>query len=140
TFNSENTEISLTRYRDFVSTHPDQPRYFQPILEVLDFYPSQLENVPDVVMLEGKNDFYSLKYVHDMLLQDGGNLNFMPGGGAGSLDNPIRLYIAWGRNFIVILDSDKGGKNQQERYLELFGPIVKDRIFTLKDIDKAWEK
>ncbi|HDN94955.1 MAG TPA: hypothetical protein ENG76_02610 [Nitrospirae bacterium] len=60
----------------------------------------------------------------------------MPGGGAGSLDQPIQLYFGWGRNFIILLDSDGEGKTQKNRYLDKFG--LGARIFTLADADESW--
>ena len=133
------TDIKIYKYRDFVSKHPDQTTYFQPILDVLDYSPSRLENIPNVVMIEGKNDFYTLKYFYEKILCCTGQLNLMPGGGAGSLDDVIRLYLAWGREFIILLDAGKEGLKQKKRYEELFGVIVNDKIFSLKDIDKTWE-
>lgn len=67
-------------------------------------------------------------------------LNLMPGGGSGSLDDAIRLYLAWGRDFIVLLDSDKAGSKEKQRYENLFGALVKNRICSLEDVNKAWKK
>jgi predicted ATP-dependent endonuclease of OLD family len=139
-YNARNTIITLHKYRNFVAQHPDQTNYFQPILDVLDYSPSELENVPNVVMVEGKNDFYTLKYFQDKVLNHADKINLMPGGGSGSLDSPIRLYLAWGRQFIVLLDSDKAGTKEKARYENLFGALVKDRIFLLEDINSSWKK
>lgn len=40
------TSVSATPYRRFVSEHPDQTSYFQPVLDLLDYRPSVLEPVP----------------------------------------------------------------------------------------------
>ncbi|MBD2566804.1 ATP-dependent nuclease [Anabaena lutea] len=133
------TDIKVYKYRDFVSKHPDQTTYFQPILDVLDYSPSRLENIPNVVMIEGKNDFYTLKYLYEKILSCTTQINFLPGGGAGSLEDIIRLYLAWGREFIILLDADEEGLKQKKRYEEIFGVIVNNRIFSLQDIDKTWE-
>jgi energy-coupling factor transporter ATP-binding protein EcfA2 len=139
-YNAINTKITLHKYREFAAKHPKQSNYFQPILDVLDYYPSQLENVPDVVMLEGKNDFYTLKFINEKVLKKNSKINLMPGTGAGSLDDVIRLYIAWGRNFVVLLDSDVEGKTQKDRYENEFGVLVKGKIFSLEDINSSWKK
>lgn len=139
-YDATNTEISLHKYREFAVKHPDQSNYFQPILDVLDYCPSRLENVPNVVMLEGKNDFYTLKYINEKIFKNSSKINLMPGTGAGSLDDVIRLYIAWGRNFVVLLDSDGGGKIQKERYEKDFGIMVENKIFSLEDINTSWKK
>lgn len=138
-FDARQTNISLTRYREFVSKYPDQTNYFQIILDVLEYRPSNLENIPDIVMIEGKNDGYTLSYMQNMTNTEN-KINVLPGGGSGSLDCPIRLYYAWGRNFIIILDDDTEGRKQKSRYISLFGQIIESRIFTLKDIDSSWDK
>ena len=61
-YTAKRTDIAIERYRSFANRHPDQTRYFQPILDVLDYRPSELEMVT-VVMVEGKNDFYTLAYL-----------------------------------------------------------------------------
>ncbi|MDQ5824041.1 MAG: ATP-binding protein [Chloroflexota bacterium] len=140
TYNAGKTLITLEKYRNFAAQHPDQSTYFQPILDVLDYSPGRLENIPSVVMLEGKNDFFTLNYFQNIVLDRQNLLNLLPGGGSGTLDDLIRLYIGWGRQFIVLLDADNEGKNQKNRYSNLFGVLVQDRIFSLDDIEPAWRK
>lgn len=139
-YNARKTLVTALKYRDFAAHHPNQTTYFQPVLDVLDYSPGRLENVPDVVMVEGKNDFYTLKFFSEKVLKNNTGLHLMPGGGAGSLDDVIRLYLAWGRNFIIVLDSDEEGALQKRRYEERFGALVRDRIYSLQDIDAAWKK
>lgn len=138
TYSNRQTEITLERYRSFAARHPAQSQYFQPILDRLDYAPSRLELVPDVVMTEGKNDFYSLRYMaHVALGAEFDKLHIMPGGGAGSLDTVIRLYLGWGRNFVVLLDSDAEGDSQKRRYEAMFGPLLDGRIVTLAEVGGA---
>ena len=132
---SKGTDITIERYRSFANKHPDQTRYFQPILEVLDYKPSELELAPDIVMVEGKNDFYTLAYISRVIFGQRSDTPYMaPGDGAGSLDSIIQLYFGWAKNFVVLLDSDEEGENQKQRYLRKFGPILENRIFTLGDL------
>ncbi len=126
------TDIAIEKYRVFASAHPDQSRYFQPVLDVLDYIPSRLELVADLVLVEGKNDFYALRYGEILSNQVG--LHLYPGGGAGSLDQVIALYVGWARNFIVLLDSDTEGEAQRRRYLSRFGAVLEGRVFTVGDI------
>lgn len=138
-FHAKKTDIALDRYRAFAGSHPDQAHYFQPILDKLDYQPSRLELVPDLVMVEGKTDFYLLKYFNDVL-GIGDPLHMTPGRGAGTLDTLIRLYLGWGRNFVVLLDADSEGDRQKARYEETYGPLLEGRIFTLEDIDARYAK
>lgn len=137
-YNARKTNITVTRYRKFVSKHPDQTNYYKPILDVLDYCPSQLENVPNVVMIEGKNDFYLLHYL-SFLLDSKKIPHLLPGTSAGGMNTPIQLYLAWGRKFVILLDSDSEGKAQKARYIKLFGELVVDRIFCLEDVDSNWK-
>jgi predicted ATP-dependent endonuclease of OLD family len=137
-FNFNPNNIEVEKYRSFINKYPDQHTYFQPILDVLEYRPSNLEAIANVIMVEGKNDFYTLDYFQDFIIKPNRKVALLPGGGASSLDTIIRLYYAWGRKFTILLDSDAEGRNQKKRYEEMFGNIVKGRIFTLGDIDSDW--
>jgi hypothetical protein len=134
-FEKGKTEIKAVRYREFAGTNPNQTSYYQPVLEALAYAPSKLEMVPEAIMVEGKNDYYTLRYFalnHGSSL---GEINLIPGGGAGSLDSVIQLYLGWGRNFTIILDGDSEGEIQKARYLDKFGFDVQGKLHTLGDID-----
>ena len=62
----------------------------------------------------------------------------MPGTGSGNLGTVISVYIAWGKNFVVLLDSDKAGVDEKQRYIDDFGAIIHNKIFTFGDIDSSW--
>lgn len=139
-YNARKTNILIESYRDFVMKHPHNTAYFQPILDVLDYTPSNLENLPNCVFLEGKNDYYTLAYFNEVIFNNKYELNLAPSTGSGNLDTLISLYIGWGKEFIILLDSDKEGHKQKSRYIEKFGIIVEQRIYTLQDIDSTWLK
>lgn len=127
------TAISATPYRTFVAKNPSKMSYFQPVLDILDYRPSDLEPVPDVVLVEGKSDFYLLKYAIDVLgLRP--SLKLIPGSGAGTLDPLIRLHIGWGKSFIVLLDGDSEGRRQRNRYERVFGVLLDKQCFILPDV------
>ncbi len=136
-YNANKTDISVTRYREFAVKHPNQTDYYRPILDVLDYAPSHFDFAPDVIMVEGKNDYYVIRYMQLLLKND--TLKFLPGTSSSNLEVPIRLYIAWGCEFIVLLDSDREGKKQKARYEDLFEMTLINRVFTLADIDLTWQ-
>jgi len=138
-YSAKKSNIIAQKYREFVATHPSETNYYQPILDVLDFCPSKLELVPDVVMVEGKNDYYTLALISNLLDSKKSILNLMPGMSASCFDSLIRLYLAWGKNFLVLLDSDPEGRAQKKRYEDLFGNLVLNRIFTLKELIEGFE-
>jgi ABC-type cobalamin/Fe3+-siderophores transport system ATPase subunit len=126
------TSITAMRYRTFVAQHPDQTSYFQPVLDLLEYRPSALEPIPEAVLVEGKSDFFLIRYMLDVIGVPG-TLVTVPGGGAGSLDTAIRLHIGWAKNFIVLLDGDAEGKRQLARYVDQFGPMIRGRCVLLPD-------
>ena len=135
----DQAKITAVKYYTYVGKGlgSDNVSYFQPILDRLDYQPSIVEPIPDIVILEGKNDWYTLRYFEEVILKRRNKANFYPGGGRDKLSDIIRLYLAWGKKFIVLLDGDDGVKSQAQ-YIKEFGEFVKDRIFTIKDaLNKA---
>jgi predicted ATP-dependent endonuclease of OLD family len=139
-YNSKNTNIEITKYREFAVNYPKQTSYFQPILDVLDYRPANLELVPNVVIVEGKNDFYVLNYYQKIIKNVKKPLKIIPGTSSSNLETLISLYLGWGTTFIVLLDSDSEGKSQKGRYEELFGLSISNRIITYSDIEESWVK
>lgn len=137
TYNSTKTNITVTKYREFAIKHPDQTDYYRPILDVLDYVPSKFDNIPEVVMVEGKNDFYTLSFMQRVLKSE--KLSFLPGTSSSNLEPVIRLYISWGSNFVILLDSDEAGKSQKNRYENIFEYLLKNRIFDLSDANTNWK-
>lgn len=138
-FLASSTEIGLHKYRRFVNENPSKTSYFQPVLDTLDYRPSSLELTHDAIMLEGKWDYYSLRYMSLSPDWVHSAVQLVPGGGASALDAVIQLYLGWGRDFVVLLDSDTEGRNQADRYLAKFGAVLRDRVVKLGDISQTWE-
>ena len=132
----DNTDVEATIYKQFVVNHPQQRTYFQPILDAIEYSPSNLEEVPNIVLLEGKNDYYTFKYINEVILaREFETINFYPGNGADRNNQIIATYLAWGREFTILLDGDKPGDDAKKRYIKEFGVVVEGKILTLKDID-----
>jgi ABC-type cobalamin/Fe3+-siderophores transport system ATPase subunit/5S rRNA maturation endonuclease (ribonuclease M5) len=132
---AQKTDIRIQRLNDFASQSPKRSYYFQPVLDVLDYRPSQLELIPSVVMVEGKTDYYILRYFCEIFNfeNESDSLNFLPGTGASKFGHVIQLYMAWGRNFIILLDSDMEGSRAAKRYREDFGVFLDGRLIDLKE-------
>ena len=138
-YNTKKTNITIQPYREFVTNHPHNTAYFQPILDVLEYSPSNLESLPSCIFLEGKNDYYTLAYFSKVIFNGKYAINMAPSTGSGNLDTLISLYIGWGKKFIVLLDSDKAGQKEKKRYIEKFGILLEESVFTLEDIDPSWK-
>lgn len=137
-FTSKKTEIEAYKYKQFVSSYPSQTDYFKPILDVLDYQPGLLEMIPNIVITEGKFDFYTFKYFQEIVFsRTTDNFHFYPGHGASNLDLPIALYESWGKNYIVLIDSDKEGREQSKRYIKEYSS--EDKICTLENINSEFK-
>lgn len=135
----ENTDVEATTYKQFVTAHPTQHTYFQPILDAVEYSPSSLEEVPNIVLTEGKNDYYTFRYMAEVILKEEEYaINFYPGNGADRNNQIIATYLAWGRDFTIFLDGDRPGEAAKTRYIKEFGVVVHDNITTLKDVDAAF--
>lgn len=140
-YDSSMTDIEAVPYRQFVSDNPKQTTYFQPILDALEYQPGLLEEVPGIIIVEGKNDYYTFRYINEIVLDNKyKDLRFYPGAGASKNSMIISLYLAWGRDFTILLDSDTAGKRAKTTYLRNFGSLVNNEIFILSDINKSWGK
>lgn len=128
------TDITAIPYKNFVAQHPQQHDYFQPILDTLDYQPGLMEKVPNIIVTEGKNDYYTLTYMNEVVL-DGKykNINLMPGAGCAKNCVVIQLYIAWGRKFVILLDGDKAGAKSKSEYIKQFGELIENNIKLYND-------
>lgn len=133
------TEINAIPYKNFVAKYPNEENHFKPILDALDYIPSSLEMVPTTVFTEGKNDYYTFKYFSEIIFDDRYKLSFYPGSGVDKYADVFRLYLAWGRNFISIFDSDRQGIRGKTRYINELGPDIENKVFTLVDINPTWK-
>ncbi|MFB2553913.1 ATP-dependent nuclease [Ensifer soli] len=111
----ESLDVRATKYRSFVNDHPSKTSYFQPILDRLDVVPSRFDIARQSVIMEGKSDYYILRYASSLLRR--ADLPLVPAMGAGTLDSLISIHLGWGLNYLFVLDSDKQGRVERERYI-----------------------
>jgi len=139
-YSAQKTKINITPYREFVNKHPEKTSYYQPILDVLQYTPCKLENIPDVIMCEGKTDNYIINYFQEVMLalENDEKISILPGLGCSKLAPLIALYQGWGKNFIILLDSDKAGLSAKQKYIEDY-LLPESRVFTLCDINVDWK-
>ena len=133
------TDINAILYKNFVAEHPNEEDHFKPILDALEYTPSNLEVLPATIFTEGKNDYYIFKYMLNVISERKYNLHFYPGAGVNKYDDKFRLYLAWNKNFVALFDSDRGGKKARNRYITDIGPDIQSRIFTFEDTSKNWK-
>lgn len=131
------TNIQVMPYRQFASAYSDQRDHFRPILDAIDYVPSDLELSDDIVGVEGKNDFYSFKLM-ERCLKGKNEIKFYPSQSVDKFDPMIRLMLAYNANFLCVFDADKAGIDAKKRYIHDFGPAVESRIVTLYDINSLW--
>ena len=130
----ESLDVKVATYRSFVHDHPTQTNYFQPVLDRLEVVPSRFDIQRQSVVLEGRSDYYVLRYAATLLGRTTAPL--MPGLGAGTLGALVALHIGWGLNLLFVMDGDKQGVTEKKRYVEEFG-LPEKSIVTLSDMDSS---
>jgi hypothetical protein len=126
----ESLDIKVSSYRSFVNDHPSQTSYFQPILDRLEVVPSRFDIQKASIVLEGRSDYYILRYAARLLARS--DLPFIPGLGAGTFGALAAMHVGWNLNFLFLLDGDGQGKAEQKRYMKEYG-IPRDRMATIDE-------
>lgn len=131
---STSTNITAIPYKNFVAQYPNQQDYYQPVLDALDYQPGLLEKVPNIIITEGKNDYYTLCYVNDVIMNKKyKKIHLMPGAGCNKNSTVIQLYMAWNKPFLILLDGDKAGEKSKKEYITCFGEPIKECIKLYND-------
>lgn len=132
------TDVTVVPYRRFVAENPNQQDYYQPVLDALDYEPSHLEMVNPITIVEGKNDYYVYKYMDVVQLKSRYKIFLYPGNGAKGNGPIIKLYLAWGKKFNVLLDSDKEGVSAKKHYIADISKELEPIVHTLEDVKKSF--
>lgn len=130
----ESLDIQVSSYRSFVNQNPGKTSYFQPILDRLEVVPSRLDLQRSAVILEGRSDYYILRYATKLLGTP--DLPLMPGMGAGTFGALAAMNVGWNLGFLFVLDGDKQGEAEKKRYAMEYGMPLKS-IVTLSEVVPA---
>jgi len=129
--NDESLDIKACRYRKFVNDYPNHTSYFQPVLDRLRVAPSRFDLDRNGIVLEGKSDYYILRYASKLLKQE--ELPLIPGLGAGTFGALVAMQVGWNLNMLFVLDGDAKGKEEREKYVAEYG-LPKSRTLTVDEI------
>lgn len=124
-------DIKVASYRSFVNEHPNQISYFQPILDRLEVVPSRFDAQKASVVLEGRSDYYIIRYAAKAIGRN--DLPLLPGLGASTFGALAALHVGWNLNFLFLLDGDDQGKTDKKRYTAELG-ISANRIATIDEL------
>ena len=131
-YTANETNITLTPYRRYVHEGGTNTTHIQPIIDALDYRPGPLEFRRDAILVEGKNDYYTLRYLAHLLGED--DPCVIPGMSAGALDPVVSIYVGWGWPFLVLHDGDKEGYIQHERLKAKFEMVSPEQFTLLPDV------
>ncbi|MFF0919068.1 ATP-dependent endonuclease [Rhizobium leguminosarum] len=127
----ESLDIKVSAYRDFVDKNPSKTSYFQPVLDRLEVVPSRLDISKSSIVVEGKSDYYILRYASKLHKMP--DLPIVPGLGAGTLGSLVALHVGWNLNMLFVLDSDKKGRDERQKYVDEYGLRI-DRSLILSEL------
>lgn len=128
----ESLDVRVHRYRTFANEHPNSTSYFQPIIDRLEIRPSRFDISLPSVILEGKSDYYIIRYMQMLTGDD--NVRLVPGLGAGTFSALVSLGAVWGTKFLFLLDSDSEGNKERDLYALERGARV-EAVVSLSDLD-----
>ena len=110
-------DVKAIKYRIFVNENPGKTTYYQPVLDRLEVTPSLLEVRDGCTLVEGKSDYYILRYMAYILKVP--NIFIVPAFGSSTMTNLIPLTRAIARKFHILLDSDTAGRDAAISYSKL---------------------
>lgn len=130
----DSLDIKAQLYRLFVNEHPSETSYFQPIVDRIEVVPSKFDiSIPSVIV-EGKSDYYIIRYAMKLLNKE--SIRLIPATGSGTFGALIALGATWGTKFIFMLDSDNAGLKERDRYALDHG-ARSEAICCLSDFDEG---
>lgn len=106
-------DVKVVPYRQFVQERPSQTSYFQPILDTLEVKPSSFDYRLGGLIVEGKSDFYFVRFASMITGVDLGPI--FPAYGSGTMGSLVALHRGWGLPVRILFDSDRGGKDGQKK-------------------------
>ncbi|WP_083967013.1 ATP-dependent endonuclease [Methylosinus sp. R-45379] len=130
-FDDESLDIRVETYLSFVNKYPNKTSYFQPIFDRLDVVPSRFDIRRASVIIEGKSDYYIIRYCSMLLRRD--DLPLIPATGAGTFGALAALHVGWNLNFLFVLDGDRQGLSERDRYVREYG-IGVSQIVTVNQL------
>jgi len=105
-------DVKVVPYRAFIQSKPAQVSYFQPILDTLEVRPSSFDYQTGGLIVEGKSDYYFIRFAARATGQDLGPI--FPANGSGTMGALVSLHRGWGLPVRILFDSDRGGKEGQK--------------------------
>ena len=111
-------DVQIVPYRQFVQERPAQTSYFQPILDTLEVQPSKFDYKVGGLIVEGKSDFFFLKFASLVTGEEVGPI--FPARGAGTMGALVSLHRGWGLPVRVLFDADQGGKDGRKNLMKNF--------------------
>ncbi len=112
--------VSCARWGDYIKGKDARISYYQPLYDCLQIVPNNF-NIPwdKAIITEGPADATTLEVMQSVLKEDVTHVIY-PGTSASNLSTLISLNIGWSAKFKILLDSDKEGRKQKERYMKEF--------------------
>lgn len=125
----EKGAVVCTKWGDYIKGRDAKTSYYQPLFDALNIVPNNFD-IPweRAIITEGPSDALVLELM-EVVQKDDHSHAIYPGSSATNLSTLISLNIGWGAKFRVLLDSDRTGKEQCDRYMKDFGLCPADFVF-----------
>ena len=126
--------VSCEKWGEYIKGRNADISYYQPLYDCLQIVPNSFD-IPwtKAIITEGPSDAAAIQVMQRLL---GISVDFViyPGSSACNLSTLISLNMGWAASFRILLDSDKEGKRQKDRYVEEFS--LSDDQFVMHSRDR----
>ena len=140
TLSEHKQDIKAIPYRQFASSSKNQETHYKPLLDVLEFRSNEFEQTDKIVFFEGKNDYYTFKWLLKRYFYERDyEFKFYPGAGVDTYQNIFREYLAHNKKFVAVFDADGAGKDAKKVYIKEISQELESHVFTLKDVDDSFD-
>ena len=114
-------KVSCTKWGDYITGKNASVTYYQPLYDCLQIIPTSFD-IPwrNAILTEGPSDAATLQAMQLILGLEKTHAIY-PGSSGSNLAILISLNLAWGAKFKILLDSDKEGTKQKNKYMREFG-------------------
>ena len=140
TVSEHKQDIKAIPYRQFASSSKNEETHYKPLLDVLEFHSNEFEQTDKIVFFEGKNDYYTFKWILKRFFYESDyEFKLYPGAGVHKYENIFREYLAHNKKFIAVFDADGAGNNAKKKYIVNISQELEFQVFTLKDVDDSFD-
>lgn len=125
-------KTSCIKWGEYIREKSAQQSYYQPLIDLLDIIPDDISADgiwKKALIVEGPSDAYILRVMYKIIYKKKLNFVIYVAGSASNMKFLISINEGWNTDFKVLLDQDKAGIENAEKYIKEFSLSLNENIF-----------